>query len=1248
MYAHEPVHREVMTTQAPLVVAMLGPPSVTWAGRPLSIPRRQVRALLYVLASSTTPVSRDALCALFWPDVTVDVAVSNLSRLLYFLQRALPEPAVLQRDEEVLGLDSRRTWVDARALVQVLEQPSPARDALRAAASLYRGAFLDGFDLPRSPAFSLWLAQERRVWERRYLALLSRLIDVEERLGHYQEAIQWAQRYLSIDELAEHIHRRLILLYAAVGDRRRAARQFEQCVLILERELGIDPLPETRAAFEAAMRGRGATTSVSPHRWQVRPSLEAPFVGRDTTLSVLGQAYMRARTGRGTVVFIRGEPGIGKTRLLQEFTATLPSHTLIVHVAGSQTEQDIPYAALVQGLRDLLPHVEWPHLPVSPALLAEIARLLPDLRSQIPDLSYPPPLSPGYEQQRLFQALSDLFTALARRYPPLVLCVDDMHWLDASTRAWLGQWLPRAVAMSVLVLVTYRPEGEAMLHPMRETLARRGAIVDVPLEGLDLPAVEDLCRHLWQGENTREMASRLSEITGGNPFFLLEILRGLQARGGAAEDILQQVPLPPTVEEAVQQRLTALPPRERHVLETAAVLGYRFPMDLLVETSGYSEEEIALALDYLVADGLLREEGTRYRFIHQLVRDLAYARIGAGRRQLLHRRAAQALLHHGGDPATIARHFQLGGCLEDAVGWWTKAGDRARLLHAYDEATRHYERALALQRDLGDTEGASRTLMRLGLTHHLAFRFAHAATAYEQGFDLWQRGAFRDPSLPPATHPLRLDWPHVRTLDPALCRDPNSGGVIEHLFSGLAEWDPDMNVVPDLARGWDVLAEGRQYVFYLREDATWSDGRPVRAEDFVLAWQRVLHPKYASPYARLLFPLRNAAAFHRGDLSEPEAVGVRALDDLTLVVELEHPCSFFPHLIAHPVLRPIPVHVLEQEGERWWHPRCIVTNGPFKLMSWKQHGWLHLARAPLYRGRWPGNVEEIHLHLGLDQESKEAKWHLYQRDELDVFTLRWGLPTEMMERIRRQYAAELVSVPNFFVRFLGFNTRRPPFDNPQARRAFALAINRRTLASILGGDLVPAHGGMIPPDMPGHTPDLGTRFDPLAAQRALREAGFPRGRGFPEVTMLAFPAARALAEYLQQAWERILRVSVRVVYVPWDDYVRRLNEGPVPDIFLAGWVADYPDPDNILRVNAFREWTGWRDKEYIALLHRATRSTDEEERIRLYRQADAILVQQLPVVPLLYSRWTFLLKPWVKTLPLCPLKWWFWKDAILT
>lgn len=957
-----------------LVIQMLGPPAIVWEGQSFPIARRQVRALLYRLAADRHFVARDLLCALFWPDATTDVAQANLSRLVYLLKQALPDPELLLRREEQIGLDPERTWADTRALAEVLDRPLAEPDALRAAVALYRGPFLDGFSCPDAAEFDLWITRQRHAWEQRYLALLGRLLDLEEQQGDLAAAVRWARRCLEIDELAEPVHRRLILLYAALDDREAAARQFERCVVALERELGVAPLPETRAAYEAALSGRRsrpAPRAVSS--WHLWPALAAPFVGREAALEQLRRAYAHARRGRGAAMFIVGEPGIGKTRLLQEFTASLPADARILAVAGREMAQDVPYLALAEGLRRVLPAVDWAGLPVSRGLLAELTVILPDLRDRCPGLPARQD-APAAGPTRLFLALDDLLAALAHAQPPLVFCLDDLHLLDESTRGWLTGWLAGLRHLPALFLATYRPEEAAAAVPLHRAAAHGCPVTELALAGLERAAVREIVRYaLGEAAHDPALDEHLHQLTGGNPFFLLELLRHLAENPAPAAAAPDELSFPATIQDAVRRRLDRLPAAARHALEAASVLGTPFSPEVLAIT----------------------------------------------------------------------------------------------------------------------------------------------------------------------------------------------------------------------------------------------------------------------------------AAYHQGRLDDPAAPAVQAADDLTLVVELEHPCSFFPHLIAHPVARPVPSHRLEMAGEGWWKPDLLVTNGPFRLREWIPDVRAALVRSPTYRGDWPGNAEEVVLHLGLDRERKQAKWRRYQEGGLDVFTLRWGLAPEEMARIQQEDAGELISAANFFVHFLGFNTRRAAFADARVRHAFARAVDRRTVIHLLGGDLAPARGGMIPPGMPGHTAELAPGYDPLQARSLLAAAGYPDGRGFPPVRLLAFPGVEAAAEYLQLAWRRILRVEVGLEALPWEAYQQRLRCGPWPDLFLAGWVADYPDPDSLLRVCAIPERTGWRNAAYVALLERAARSRDQEERLRLYREADALLMQDLPIFPLAYSCWSLLLKPRVRHFPFSPLKWWYWTDVVL-
>lgn len=299
-----------------------------WAGTHLPIARRQVRALLYRLVADSQPVPREHLCFLLWPDTPESSARRNLTGLLSHLRRTLPTPQMLLTEKEQVWLDSNYVWSDVKVFqrLSAMEKPSGRTKALEQAVGLYRGPFLDGFYLPDSPEFEMWAALERQTWERLYLEALASLIEEQAARGEYAAAIAYARRYLATDDLAEEIHRRLIELYATSGDRSAALRQYDQCLTILERELGVDPLPETQSAYRAVLDGSpspGTAPLVEP-TWTTLPRLDVPLIGREDAIGRLVEAFARARAGHGGVVLISGEAGIGKSRLMQEFATRQP------------------------------------------------------------------------------------------------------------------------------------------------------------------------------------------------------------------------------------------------------------------------------------------------------------------------------------------------------------------------------------------------------------------------------------------------------------------------------------------------------------------------------------------------------------------------------------------------------------------------------------------------------------------------------------------------------------------------------------------------------------------------------------------------------------------------------------------------------------------------------------------------------------------------------------------------------------
>jgi predicted ATPase/DNA-binding SARP family transcriptional activator len=327
---------------APLQVTLLGPPQVLWEGGSLLIPRRQARALLYRLAAAPQPLGRDHLGFLLWPDSPQSVARRNLTVLLAQLRRVLPLPELLESSNDMIGLDQANIHVDTLTFLRVVPRALQTGQLaqLAEAVALYRGPFLDGFALPDAFEWEAWADGERQAWERRYLDLLAALITGYSQAGDYGAAIAAAQRALAADPLAEEQHRQLIELYARSGDRVAALRQFEQCILVLERELGVGPLPPTRAVYEAIRDGQYPLQAEQPNNrteavlqpMRVGPvalTLAAPptplgaLIGREQELETLRE-LLRAREAR--LLTLSGPGGTGKTRLALEVVRQAASH----------------------------------------------------------------------------------------------------------------------------------------------------------------------------------------------------------------------------------------------------------------------------------------------------------------------------------------------------------------------------------------------------------------------------------------------------------------------------------------------------------------------------------------------------------------------------------------------------------------------------------------------------------------------------------------------------------------------------------------------------------------------------------------------------------------------------------------------------------------------------------------------------------------------------------------------------------
>lgn len=721
-----------------LQCSLLGSPQIAWQGTSLPITRRQVRALLYVLASDLRPAPRDRLAFLLWPDEADATARRNLIRVLSYARQLLPRPDLLLSDNTAVALNPALVASDAVRFSDLCAGNHAADWEM--ASSIYRGRLLDGFSLADSPEFDAWLGQAQRRFERAYLELLRKLLAAKSEAGDIATAIGYARCYLAVDELAEEIHRQLITLYARQHDRRAALHQFEQCANVLERELGVHPLPETRAAYEAVHSGASVTAPPSTPVWTTLPGLTLPLIGREQEWDLLATACRQHR--RGGVILIDGEAGVGKSRLMQEVATA--QGVLTLSGANHAASQSLPYQPLSQALRQALAlHERWRR--IAPIWLAELTRLLPEIATQFAGLPPVVATAPQQAQTRLLEALTQAFFGLAGD-SPLLLCLDDVHWADEATLGWLAYVSNRLSGSGLCILAAYRAVDAERLADWQAGLSRAGVVTRVPVAGLPEAAVLELLRRASDQSGRQALAARIHAATGGNAFFVMETIRELLAMGNRP-DSHADLPLPQTVREAVLRRVGRLTPLTQQLLAMAAVLSPHLHFVTLLESAGRSELETVDGVEELLAHQLLRTDGDGFRFQHELARHAVYEEISPWRRRLLHRRAGESLAHlptvdQVGLLAAIAHHFAAAGDAQQAIVYFQRAATHAQELLVYQEATAYLDKAIALAQAHEAAEGVLPALYTaLGDTLISAGNFARAETAYRNALSQVGRDA---------------------------------------------------------------------------------------------------------------------------------------------------------------------------------------------------------------------------------------------------------------------------------------------------------------------------------------------------------------------------------------------------------------------------------------------------------------------------------------------------------------------------
>lgn len=1068
------------------------------------------------------------------------------------------------------------------------------------------------------------------------------------------------------------------LEYLAVGDAVNLAARLQSAAqpsgILISENLArfVNATFDLESQGEITLKGKSKPVAVftvikrkdTPESARGFEELYSPLVGRENEINLLRAALDDLSRGHGKIVTIFGEAGIGKSRLVEELHKYASHSSPGVHWLEGRAlsyGQTLSFWIINQLIySDLQLSDGDPEVRVRTALKRRVNELFAEKAGEVlPYLGQLLGISLDSAQSEQVQQLegetlkyqtllsiSRYFQKMAEAQPT-VLVLDDLHWADPSSLEALKQLLSITDHTPLMLVLLSRLEREhdswqiklkaetdfshryteLQLKPLSKT--EQNLLVNNLLAVADLP------------ESTRQL---ILDRTEGNPFYLEEIIRslidqGVIVRAGdnwRATHEITEIALPDTLQGVLLARIDRLQEDVRRTLQLASVIGKSFLFRLL-EAIAEAEQQLEGHLAQLQRVDLVREKSClpelEYMFKHSLTQEAAYDSLLLEQRRDFHHRVGKALETLFAERkdkylGLLAHHFEKAGENDVAVDYLIQAGDRARLSDEHIEAVDYYIRAVRLLKDSGEKERAARVWLKLGLVYSANFQFEKAHQANETAFQMQRVLEKKDAHIADREgHTLRsiVRFQQI-TLDPGKVVWSQDCVIVENLFSGLTRLDQELNVLPEVARSWQVLDDGRRYIFHLRDDWPWTDGTMVTAGDFEWAWKRNLDPALRSEFARFLFDVVGAKDYYEQKNTDPENVGVKALDAHTLEIRLVEPVAYFPFIVTMPVTYPLPGRVIASIGEDWWKPEHILSNGPGRLVEYDADQGGVLERNPLYPGLINGNIQRKEWKLITDAD---AIVKAYQEDRTDIAFI--SIKSEIPDSVPQE---EIYEVTELAVYFIVFNPTKSPFDDLRVRQAIAHTFDRKKMWDEF--DVPVSHGGLIPPGMPGHSPELGYPFDLNKARELLSEAGYPGGRGFPAVKGYC-PLGRVdIFNAMTAQWKSELGIDITFESIGQRELIEWEGKVSISSLLPQAWVADYPDPDDFLHrsmaITTLRSY-GWHDTAFDRLVSEAARTTDRTKRMAMYRQADRILNNdQCLLVNLCYGTKfaVFMVKPRVK------------------
>lgn len=473
-----------------------------------------------------------------------------------------------------------------------------------------------------------------------------------------------------------------------------------------------------------------------------------------------------------------------------------------------------------------------------------------------------------------------------------------------------------------------------------------------------------------------------------------------------------------------------------------------------------------------------------------------------------------------------------------------------------------------------------------------------------------------------------------KSIDPQLATENAGSAIIYDNFEGLTTTNAKGEVIPGVAEKWEVSDDGKIYTFHLRDNAKWSNGEPVTADDFVYAWQRAVNPATGGEYAFILYPVKNAEAIASGQEKHLEALGIKALDGHTLQVELNYPTPYFPGLMTHYTTYPVPRKTVEQFGDKWTRPEHIVSNGAYHLSEWKPQASITAEKSPTYWNHDHVAIDKV-IYYPIEQES--TAFNRYRAGEVDYVE---SLSPESLEIAKKEYANQLHIEPFLATYWIGFNLTKPPFkDNPKLREALTLAIDRTVITEkILKAGQIPAYG-LVPPSTHNSDPyqpeysKLDRKEQIARAQALYAEAGYSKEKPLKvSIIYNTSDSHKKIMVAVAAMWKQVLGVQTELNNQEWKVMLANMAQKD-DQAYRYTWNGDYDDPYTFLEIfqqNSEVNYSGYQNPAYDAQLKEAAATPDLAARAKLLQAAEKTVIDDYAVAPLYHYVTVRLLKPQFK------------------